>query len=159
MLSARNSEHYEVIERTEIENRAKAARMKQLTADECKLIKRSDWLLQNPVFLKRPPLGTEKPIRRNVNNHSFQRSPEVIAWTRWNAGGKCELCQRNAPFTDRNGLPFLEVHHVVPLAEGGSDTIENAVAICPNCHRAVHLSEEAATLRAKLIAIIERLRV
>lgn len=28
----------------------------------------------------------------------------------------------------------LHVHHIVPQEEGGSDEIENAAALCPNCH-------------------------
>ena len=27
-----------------------------------------------------------------------------------------------------------EVHHIKPLAEGGSDDFENLIALCPNCH-------------------------
>jgi 5-methylcytosine-specific restriction protein A len=26
----------------------------------------------------------------------------------------------------------------VMLAEGGEDTVENALALCPNCHRRLH---------------------
>jgi 5-methylcytosine-specific restriction protein A len=33
----------------------------------------------------------------------------------------------------------LECHHVVWLAEGGDDHIENTVALCPNCHRRMHV--------------------
>ena len=40
-----------------------------------------------------------------------------------------------APFIKENGAPFLEIHHLKRLADGGSDTISNTVAICPNCHR------------------------
>jgi hypothetical protein len=29
---------------------------------------------------------------------------------------------------------FLEVHHIVPEGKGGSDDIDNALALCPNCH-------------------------
>lgn len=36
-------------------------------------------------------------------------------------------------------IPFLEVHHVKWLAKGGSDTVNNVVALCPNCHRKMHL--------------------
>ncbi|WP_413817679.1 HNH endonuclease [Pseudomonas viridiflava] len=32
----------------------------------------------------------------------------------------------------------MEVHHKIRLADGGLDTLENAVALCPNCHRATH---------------------
>jgi 5-methylcytosine-specific restriction protein A len=30
------------------------------------------------------------------------------------------------------------VHHRVRLADGGDDTTDNAVALCPNCHRKAH---------------------
>jgi len=42
------------------------------------------------------------------------------------------------PIAQARGTPYLEVHHRVPLAENGEDTVENAVAICPNCHRKAH---------------------
>ncbi len=29
---------------------------------------------------------------------------------------------------------FVEVHHIIPQAAGGSDDIENAAPLCPNCH-------------------------
>ncbi|WP_223111555.1 HNH endonuclease [Billgrantia pellis] len=39
------------------------------------------------------------------------------------------------------------------LAKGGEDTIENTVALCPNCHRKMHaLGLEADILRLKKIA-------
>jgi len=28
----------------------------------------------------------------------------------------------------------VEVHHIVPAAQGGPDTFENAAPLCPNCH-------------------------
>nr|WP_275041241.1 HNH endonuclease signature motif containing protein [Halomonas meridiana] len=44
-----------------------------------------------------------------------------------------------APFNRKSdGSPYLEVHHRKPLAEGGDDTVANAIALCPNCHRAAH---------------------
>ena len=37
-----------------------------------------------------------------------------------------------------DGTHYLEVHHIDQLAKGGADTVENAVALCPNCHRKMH---------------------
>ncbi|WP_147195697.1 HNH endonuclease [Rummeliibacillus stabekisii] len=34
--------------------------------------------------------------------------------------------------------PNLEVHHIKRLADGEEDTVENAIAVCPNCHRELH---------------------
>lgn len=49
------------------------------------------------------------------------------------------MCGEEAPFHDKNDEPYLEEHHVKRLADGGSDTMDNVVAICPNCHRKMHV--------------------
>ncbi|TDA69847.1 HNH endonuclease signature motif containing protein, partial [Halomonas marinisediminis] len=42
--------------------------------------------------------------------------------------------------------PFLEVHHLIRLKDGGPDTVENCAALCPNCHRKLHYSSEKTSL-------------
>jgi len=55
------------------------------------------------------------------------------------ANGICERCKSKAPFIrKKDHTPYLEVHHKVFLANGGEDSIENAIAVCPNCHRELH---------------------
>jgi 5-methylcytosine-specific restriction protein A len=69
----------------------------------------------------------------------FARNPDVVAEVLERAGGRCEYCGCPAPFTKRsNGMPYLEVHHKIQLAHDGEDTVSNAVALCPNCHRKAH---------------------
>ncbi|WP_342025552.1 HNH endonuclease [Cytobacillus pseudoceanisediminis] len=41
------------------------------------------------------------------------------------------------PFQAKKGKPYLETH-IIWLANGGDDTFENTVYICPNCHRKMH---------------------
>lgn len=65
------------------------------------------------------------------------------------ASGRCQLCGSLAPFIDQYGNPYLESHHVIWLADGGSDSVDNVVALCPNCHRKMHslnLEEDVQTL-------------
>lgn len=62
-----------------------------------------------------------------------------------------------APFKRESGSPFLEAHHVRRLADGGEDTIENAVALCPNCHRELHYGSNKGQLADKLREKISRL--
>ena len=70
---------------------------------------------------------------------SFIRNPDVVAEVLSRANGHCEYCQNPAPFVRRaDKSPYLEVHHIKMLSEGGEDTVANAVALCPNCHRKVH---------------------
>ena len=51
------------------------------------------------------------------------------------ANGTCELCTNPAPFITRDGKPYLEIHHLLPVVLGGSSSANNLVALCPNCHR------------------------
>lgn len=80
-----------------------------------------------------------KPVKTMQMVVRFQRNPDVIAERLHMAQGKCEACFQPAPFRKKkDNEPFLEVHHVIPLADGGEDTVENTRALCPNCHRQAH---------------------
>jgi 5-methylcytosine-specific restriction protein A len=107
-----------------------------------------------PLF---KPLGNPKPRKMETSTTSYNRSPQVVAYVIQRAGGSCELCQMAAPFLKSNGDPFLEVHHVKPLAEDGPDIVENAAALCPNCHRACHLAVDCHKLRTLLIDRVDML--
>lgn len=85
-----------------------------------------------------PPHG-HRPGKLVVTTSVFQRSPHVVAEVLARAAGRCERCTRAAPFKRKSdGSPYLEVHHKMRLAENGPDTVENAEALCPNCHREQH---------------------
>lgn len=77
--------------------------------------------------------------KRNTSVIVYQRSSWVAESAKRRAKGKCELCQGAAPFNRKDGAPYLETHHVEWLANGGADTVENTVALCPNCHRKMHI--------------------
>lgn len=79
------------------------------------------------------------PTRIEIISTAFLRNADVIVEVLLRASGKCELCKAPAPFKRQSdGSPYLEVHHRVRLADGGEDTVDNAIAICPNCHRREH---------------------
>lgn len=87
--------------------------------------------------------GREKPAAREARTTRFDRDIAVAELARRLAEGRCDLCGEQAPFQVR-GVPYLECHHVEHLANGGADTIANAVALCPNCHRRMHALDHAA---------------
>lgn len=103
------------------------------------------------------PIGNKNPKARISEATKYDRDPAVKAWVLENASGTCERCGAKAPFLTHDGLPFLEVHHVWLLAEGGPDCIENAVAVCPNCHRALHYSIDRGAIKEGLYSKFERL--
>lgn len=90
---------------------------------------------------KRLQTAPRKPERIIVTTTAFRRNADVIAEVLFRARGTCEKCQQPAPFIRRSdGSPYLEVHHKIQLATDGEDTVENAIALCPNCHRASHFA-------------------
>ncbi len=103
--------------------------------------------------LDEEPVGNPNPERSDPGEGkgAFKRDPEVIAWVKQRAGGICELCEKEGPFLDKDNHPFLEVHHIVSLADGGPDTVDNAVAICPNCHRECHHGANPEALKLTLL--------
>lgn len=83
--------------------------------------------------------GNKTPSQKEVRSFQYERDPKVVAYVLKKANGICYDCKNKGPFTSKTtGLPYLEVHHVEMLKDGGEDTIENAVALCPNCHRKRH---------------------
>lgn len=79
------------------------------------------------------------PPRIQVVSIGFRRNPDVVAEVLYQAKGCCQACGQPAPFKRASdGTPYLEVHHRIQLALGGEDTVENAIALCPNCHRKAH---------------------
>ncbi len=79
------------------------------------------------------------PKKVTVQTTVFIRNEDVVAEVLFQAKGKCGACKKDAPFVRQsNATPYLEVHHINPLANNGEDTVENAIALCPNCHRKAH---------------------
>lgn len=96
---------------------------------------------QNPSQGRKPatPASSTQPERITVLSTQFKRDPWVVAKVLERAQGLCENCLQPAPFNRAsNGEPFLEVHHKIMLSQGGEDTVDNAIAVCPNCHRKLH---------------------
>ncbi|WP_317970559.1 NUDIX domain-containing protein [Paenibacillus sp. CCS19] len=92
------------------------------------------------------------PAKLTVTSNQFIRNSDVIVEVLLRAKGVCEKCRKPAPFIRASDLsPYLEVHHIIPLAEGGEDTVENAKALCPNCHREVHHAADVITVTAGIL--------
>ncbi len=81
----------------------------------------------------------KKPEKITTTSVTFKRNPDVVAEVLERADGICEECKKPAPFNrKKDNTPYLEVHHIIRLADDGDDSVENAIALCPNCHREAH---------------------
>ena len=89
---------------------------------------------------------------RTVKTKRTQFNPVIGEYVRMRSHGKCEFCGCKAPF-EYKGKPYLELHHIVPLMEGGKDSADNIIAVCPNCHVRIHrlgLEKDKETLKRNM---------
>lgn len=63
---------------------------------------------------------------------------------------RCKDCGEFHAYINRHGMAIpiddgnMEVHHILPVAQGGGDEAQNLVSLCRNCHQKRHkeLKEE-----------------
>lgn len=93
--------------------------------------------------------------RRSAVSSIFARSAEVVKETRKRAKGICQLCNQPAPFIDKKGNLYLEVHHIIWLSRGGEDSTANTAALCPNCHTRMYVLDKAEDVEKLKVIIRE----
>lgn len=96
----------------------------------------------------------KRPRAIAATGRVFERSALVVAIARLRADHRCEVpgCQHPA-FICEDGMRYSEVHHVVPLAEGGADVLSNVACICPAHHREAHVGKGARHVTEALKAV------
>lgn len=98
-----------------------------------------------------PPETSNWRIAKQIRR---QRSTDIKEYVLRRAGGFCELTGEKAPFLKDNGEPFLEVHHIRRLSDGGLDHPVNCAAITPNVHREIHFGANGSALDERLASLI-----
>ncbi|WP_421152757.1 HNH endonuclease [Aeromonas dhakensis] len=123
---------------------------------ELEVIKRAN---KNTIF-ERAKKVVGKPKCREISRIDFYRNPYIVAAALLRADGKCEFpgCARTL-FQKYDNTPYLEVHHIQPLSEGGGDELKNVAALCPHCHREQHFGKEKEKLRENLFSHISMLDI
>jgi 5-methylcytosine-specific restriction endonuclease McrA len=102
-------------------------------------------------YHKSRKVKSDKPSVKSSQTRVFDRDPLVVAIARKRAGNACEVdgCQHPL-FPGTDNLPYTEVHHLVMLSDGGEDTLENVVNLCPSHHREIHLGKNSKELTIHL---------
>lgn len=96
----------------------------------------------------------EKAKEYRLENFDFDSEDEILysssnvkAEAKKIAGFKCELNDQHETFISQStNTLYVEAHHLIPFAKRSKfdiniDILENLVALCPNCHRKIHLSK------------------
>jgi hypothetical protein len=103
------------------------------------------------LYRKRPK--NVLPLRRSQSVAVYDRDPMVVTLRKKLAGCRCEVDDCTSPtFENDAGELFVEVHHLIPLAQGGEDVLENTVVLCPTHHRYLHIGKGRGDLTKALQA-------
>jgi hypothetical protein len=96
----------------------------------------------------------KRPRASIATGRVFERSALVVAIARLRADYRCEVpaCQ-HPMFLSVDGTRYSEIHHIVPLAEGGEDVLSNVACICPAHHREAHIGKKALDITEALKAL------
>lgn len=94
---------------------------------------------------------------RSIQSRVYYRSIAVKQYALARAKGICESCDDPAPFQTKKGEPYLEVHHLFRVADGGPDKPASVAAICPTCHRRIHNGADGGEVNANLATKVARL--
>lgn len=73
-----------------------------------------------PVVLQREPRNRSRSMTKSTRSEVIQRD-----------GNKCLRCE---------SPDNLEVHHIVPVSQGGTDELENLATLCASCHKKTRLA-------------------
>jgi hypothetical protein len=81
---------------------------------------------------------------KKASRHKWALGRPIVGGTtiRRRDGYRCRMCGFEH---------FTEVHHIVPRREGGRNTADNMLSLCPNHHRAAHAG---IVTKAELAAVL-----
>lgn len=92
------------------------------------------------------PVASRAEARQTVHYRSSAVRDYVLA----RAQGRCEACDATAPFTRKDGTPYLESHHLRRVSDGGPDHPRWVAALCPTCHRRIHYGSDGGNWNSYL---------
>ncbi len=68
-----------------------------------------------------------------INGKSYKRHNYLMAQIKKYRGHKCQFC--STTILKANGEYYIEACHIKSKAEGGKDSLDNILILCPNCHK------------------------
>ena len=94
-------------------------------------------------YLPQPP---KQKVENAEGSFSYPRSIYEATKALINAQFQCEISDNHCSFiSKKTGKNYVEAHHVIPISfqwkfQYDIDRVPNLVALCPNCHKKIHLS-------------------
>ena len=96
----------------------------------CSILPVRDWSVEinRFAFLR---LTDGSCFGTDFQNGKLKGYPSIRAYLADKQENRCAVC----------GGPMEHIHHIVPRHLGGSNTVDNLIGLCMNCHKKVHSGE------------------
>ena len=84
-------------------------------------------------------MTTSPKTGRDIPKRDPQRAADALAFS----GFMCEFDNNDRTFIRKNGKPYTEPHHLIPISKYRDfnysvDVMENIVSLCSHCHNLLH---------------------
>jgi hypothetical protein len=89
------------------------------------------------------PDGLSERMEYDMVGSSIVRNQDVVDWVKTLEDDECQICGYAIELPD--GTKSIDLHHIWPLGkphfgyEKGYDRVDNAICLCPNHHREMHV--------------------
>ena len=93
--------------------------------------------------------------RREYLIETYARNQGWVAEAKNCFGNFCLCLGCSNTFSKPDGTPYIEVHHIIPLADGGEDSLWNLAVLCAHHHRMAHFSDDDTRLNLQRFLLKE----
>ncbi len=126
------------------------------------LDKRGTYTLREPIVLHgelhedapafvydQMPMDRAKREKREYIAETFARDKGWVKQAKDVHGHFCLHPECINTFKKPDGIPYCEVHHIIPLFENGEDALHNLAIVCAHHHKMAHFAEGSTQSKLK----------
>lgn len=96
-------------------------------------IEKKDFIDQKELLKTIKTIENDNQEYINIKSKQYKRSNYLMALIKKYRGYKCQICEEK--ILKENGEYYIEACHIKAKADGGGDTLENILILCPNHHK------------------------
>jgi predicted HNH restriction endonuclease len=126
--------------------------------DELDSTLNADMLNEDAAIFTHENKNDSKLIKREYLIESFARNKGWVKAAKDTFGYYCIHPECANSFLKEDGIPYIEVHHIIPLHDNGEDGIWNLAVVCAHHHKMAHFSSHITQkeLQKLFLSIVEK---
>ncbi|MFM7468180.1 MAG: HNH endonuclease [Vampirovibrionales bacterium] len=102
--------------------------------------------LEHPEVSSDASVMSEEAQTHHKKEYLFETYVRDKGWVKLakqTFGYQCFMPECRNTFIKPDGTPYIEVHHIIPLHQGGEDGLWNLSTLCAHHHRMAHFADPA----------------